>query len=211
MFLPPVLIFFLGKMQANTTNSFVGLAIAELIIKLMTSSNTISILAVSRDGEGALMAKTMPISANQIVWSKIFVGFVFSAITVFLSTVAFSFIGGVNVLQVLGFFISNIVYAWSVNRFCVYRDLKKPRVHWKNIEEIIKNNFSSVIPMFLAFIPGLLVMASTMVYGIVLTSLNSYVVGAIYIATTLVVSSVYYLIVRGFSKGNVEELWDRIE
>lgn len=209
--LPPVLIFFLGKMQVNMTNSFVGLAVAELIIKLMTSSNTISILAVSRDGEGALMAKTMPISANQIVWSKIFVGFVFSSITVVLSTIAFAFIGGVNVLQILGFFISNVIYAWSVNRFCVYRDLKKPRVHWKNIEEIIKNNFSSVIPMFLAFIPGLLVMVPTMVYGIVLTSLNPYVIGAIYLATTLVVSGVYYLIVRGLSKGNVKELWDRIE
>ncbi|MDE7349291.1 MAG: ABC transporter permease [Clostridia bacterium] len=209
--LPPVLIFFLGTMQVKMNNSFVGLAIAELIIKLMTSSNTISILAVSRDGEGALMAKTMPISANQIVWSKIFVGFVFSAITVVLSTVAFAFIGGVNVLQVLGFFLSNIIYAWSVNRFCVYRDLKKPRVHWKNIEEIIKNNFASVIPMFLAFIPGLLVMIPTMVYGIVLMELNPYAVGAAYLATTLLISGIYYLIVRGLTKVDVEELWNRIE
>ena len=210
--LPPILIFFLGKMQVNMTNSFVGLAVAELIIKLMTSSNTISILAVSRDGEGALMAKTMPISANQIVRSKIFVGFVFSAITVALSTVAFAFIGGVNVLQVLGFFVSNMIYAWSANRFCVYRDLKKPRVHWKNIEEIIKNNFSSVIPMFLAFIPGLLVMVPTMVCGIVLTNLNPYAIGAIYLAITLLVSGIYYLTVKGLTNGsNVEEYWQRIE
>ncbi|MCX4362053.1 MAG: hypothetical protein OSJ74_01510 [Clostridia bacterium] len=209
--LPPILIFFLGTIQVKATNSFVAIAVAELIIKLMTSSNTISILAVSRDGEGALIAKTMPISAEQILWSKIFVGFVFSAITVTLSTVALAFVGGVNVLQVLGFFLSNILYAWAVNRFCVYRDLKKPRVHWKNIQEIIKNNFSSVIPMLLAFIPGLLVMGPTMVYGLVLSNLNTYAIGAIYIATTLLISGVYYAIVKLTTKNNVEELWDRIE
>ncbi len=209
--LPPILIFFLGTIQVKATNSFVAIAVAELIIKLMTSSNTISILAVSRDGEGALIAKTMPISAEKILWSKIFVGFVFSAITVILSTVALAFVGGVNVLQVLGFFLSNILYAWAVNRFCVYRDLKKPRVHWKNIQEIIKNNFSSVIPMLLAFIPGLLVMGPTMVFGLVLSNLNTYAIGAIYIATTLLISGVYYAIVKLTTKNNVEELWDRIE
>ncbi len=209
--LPPILIFFLGTIQVKATNSFVAIAVAELIIKLMTSSNTISILAVSRDGEGALIAKTMPISAEQILWSKIFVGFVFSAITVTLSTVALAFVGGVNVLQVLGFFLSNILYAWAVNRFCVYRDLKKPRVHWKNIQEIIKNNFSSVIPMLLAFIPGLLVMGPTMVFGLVLSNLNTYAIGAIYIATTLLISGVYYAIVKLTTKNNVEELWNRIE
>ncbi|MDE5654857.1 MAG: hypothetical protein K2I46_04540, partial [Clostridia bacterium] len=209
--LPPVLIFFLGRMQSNTVNSFVGLAVAELIIKLMTSSNTISLLAVSRDGEGALMAKTMPISAQQIIWSKIFVGFVFSAITVVLSTVAFSLIGGVNVLQVVGFLCSNMLYAWAVNRFCVYRDLKKPKVHWKNIQEIVKNNFTSVIPMFIAFIPGLLVMGPTMVYGIMLMNLNPYAVGASYFVTTLFVSVIYYLVIKGVTKGNVEEYWQRIE
>ncbi|MDE5756415.1 MAG: ABC transporter permease [Clostridia bacterium] len=209
--LPPILILLLGKYQVKLTNSFVALAISELIIKLMTSSNTISLLAVSRDGEGALMAKTMPISANQIIWSKIFSGFVFSAITVTLSTVALALIGGgINVVQVLGFFISNMLYAWAVNRYCVYRDLKKPRVHWKNIEEIIKNNFSSVIPMFLAFIPGLLVMGPTMAYGIVLT-LNPYIIAALYLATTLVVSGIYYLIIHATTKGNVEEYWQRIE
>lgn len=208
--LPPVLIFLIGTYQAKLTNSFVALAVAELIIKLMTSSNTISLLAVSRDGEGALMAKTMPISANQIVWSKIFAGFVFSAITVTLSTIALSIVKGINVVQVLGFFISNMLYAWFVNRFCVYRDLKKPRVHWKNIEEIIKNNFSSVIPMFIAFIPGLLIMAPTMVYGFALT-LNPYIVSAIYLATTIVVSGVYSLIINATTRGNVEEYWQRIE
>ena len=209
--LPPILVFFIGKMQVNTTNSFVGLAVAELILKLMTSSNMASVLAVSRDGEGALMAKTMPISARQIILSKIFVGFTFLAITVVLSTIAFACIGGVNVIQVLGYFLSNMIYSWAVNRFCVYRDLKNPKVHWKNIEEIIKNNFSSAIPMLLAFIPGLIVMAATMVYGIALINLNPYVLGAIYLATTLAVSGVYYFIVRGVTKGSVEEYWNRIE
>ncbi len=208
--LPPILIAFIGNMQANMTNAFVGVAVAELITKLMLSSNTSSILAVSKDGEGALIAKTMPLSGKQIVTSKIIMGFTFSAITVLLSTIALCFTKGINVVSVLGFFVSNMIYAWAVNRFCVYRDLKNPRIHWKNIQEIIKNNFSSVIPMFLAFIPGLLTMGPLMICSLLL-QINVYAIAAICSAISIVVSVVYYLIIIATTRGNVEEYWRRIE
>ncbi len=210
MVLPPILIAFIGNMQANMTNAFVGVAVAELITKLMLSSNTSSILAVSKDGEGALIAKTMPLSGKQIVTSKIIMGFTFSAITVLLSTIALCFTKGINVVSVLGFFVSNMIYAWAVNRFCVYRDLKNPRIHWKNIQEIIKNNFSSVIPMFLAFIPGLLTMGPLMICSLLL-QINVYAIAAICSAISIVVSGVYYLIIIATTRGNVEEYWRRIE
>ncbi len=208
--LPPILIAFIGNMQANMTNAFVGVAVAELITKLMLSSNTSSILAVSKDGEGALIAKTMPLSGKQIVTSKIIMGFTFSAITVLLSTIALCFTKGINVVSVLGFFVSNMIYAWAVNRFCVYRDLKNPRIHWKNIQEIIKNNFSSVIPMFLAFIPGILTMGPLMIFSLLL-QINVYAIAAICSAISIVVSVVYYLIIIATTRGNVEEYWRRIE
>lgn len=210
MVLPPILIAFIGNMQANMTNAFVGVAVAELITKLMLSSNTSSILAVSKDGEGALIAKTMPLSGKQIVTSKIIMGFTFSAITVLLSTIALCFTKGINVVSVLGFFVSNMIYAWAVNRFCVYRDLKNPRIHWKNIQEIIKNNFSSVIPMFLAFIPGILTMGPLMICSLLL-QINVYAIAAICSAISIVVSVVYYLIIIATTRGNVEEYWRRIE
>lgn len=210
MVLPPILIAFISNMQANMTNAFVGVAVAELITKLMLSSNTSSILAVSKDGEGALIAKTMPLSGKQIVTSKIIMGFTFSAITVLLSTLALCFTKGINVVSVLGFFVSNMIYAWAVNRFCVYRDLKNPRIHWKNIQEIIKNNFSSVIPMFLAFIPGLLTMGPLMICSLLL-QINAYAIAAICSAISIIVSGVYYLIIIATTKGNVEEYWRRIE
>lgn len=210
MVLPPILIAFISNMQANMTNAFVGVAVAELITKLMLSSNTSSILAVSKDGEGALIAKTMPLSGKQIVTSKIIMGFTFSAITVLLSTLALCFTKGINVVSVLGFFVSNMIYAWAVNRFCVYRDLKNPRIHWKNIQEIIKNNFSSVIPMFLAFIPGLLTMGPLMICSLLL-QINVYAIAAICSAISIIVSGVYYLIIIATTKGNVEEYWRRIE
>ncbi len=208
--LPPILIAFIGNMQSNMTNAFVGVAVAELITKLMLSSNTSSILAVSKDGEGALIAKTMPLSGKQIVTSKIIMGFTFSAITVLLSTIALCFTKGINVISVLGFFVSNMIYAWAVNRFCVYRDLKNPRIHWKNIQEIIKNNFSSVIPMFLAFIPGILTMGPLMICSLLL-QINVYAIAAICSAISIVVSVVYYLIIIATTRGNVEEYWRRIE
>lgn len=196
--LPPILIFFICSMQSgiNEIGPVLGVGIAELIIRLMLSSNTASILAFSRDGEGVLMYKTMPVSTKDIIAAKIKTGLTFAIITAGLSALALAFVKGMNVLYVLGFLASSMLYAYASNRFCVYRDLKKPNIHWKNIQEIVKNNFSSVVPMFLAFIPGLITMFGSMMVGIFLSQLNQYIIAAIYIVITMAVSGIYLLITK---------------
>ncbi|MDE7336717.1 MAG: hypothetical protein K2N32_01210, partial [Clostridia bacterium] len=211
--LPPILIFFICSMQSgiNDIGVALGVGIAELIVRLMLSSNTASILAFSRDGEGVLMYKTMPVSTKDIIGAKIKTGLTFALITAGLSGLALAFVDGMNVLFVLGFLASSMLYAYATNRFCVYRDLKKPNIHWKNIQEIVKNNFSSVIPMFLAFIPGLITMFATIFVGVMLPQLNQYIVAMIYIAITLAVSGIYLLITKSIYSYDEEEMLQRVE
>ena len=211
--LPPILIFFVCQMQSGIEQigALIGVGVAELIIKLMSSSNTASILAFSRDGEGVLMYKTMPLNAKDIVDAKIKTGLTFTLITVALSAIALAFVSGMNILFVLGFLASSLLYGYATNRFCVYRDLKKPNIHWKNIQEIVKNNFSSVIPMFLAFIPGLITMGATIIVGTFLTNLNQYLLALIYIAISMSVSGLYLLITKSIYNYSEEEMLQRIE
>ncbi|MDE7079338.1 MAG: hypothetical protein K2O95_04395 [Clostridia bacterium] len=211
--LPPILIFFVCQMQSGIEGmgAVIGISVAELISKLMLSSNTASVLAFSRDGEGVLMYKTMPVNAKDIVEAKMKTGLTFAIVTTALSVIALAFVSGMNVLFVLGFLASSLLYSYANNRFCIYRDLKKPNIHWKNIQEIVKNNFSSVIPLFLAFIPGLITMAATITIGALLPDLNQYLMALIYIAITLAVGGLYLLITKAVYNYSEEELLQRIE
>ncbi|MDE5990897.1 MAG: hypothetical protein K2H36_04880, partial [Clostridia bacterium] len=211
--LPPILIFFVCQMQSGIEGmgAVIGISVAELISKLMLSSNTASVLAFSRDGEGVLTYKTMPVNAKDIVEAKMKTGLTFAIVTTALSVIALAFVSGMNVLFVLGFLASSLLYSYANNRFCIYRDLKKPNIHWKNIQEIVKNNFSSVIPLFLAFIPGLITMAATITIGALLPDLNQYLMALIYIAITLAVGGLYLLITKAVYNYSEEELLQRIE
>ena len=211
--LPPILIFFICQMQSGIEGigPAIGVGVAELMIRLMLSSNTSSILAFSRDGEGVLMYKTMPVNAKDIVNAKIKTGLTFASVTVGLSAIALAFVSGMNILFVLGFLASSLLYGYASNRFCVYRDLKKPNIHWKNIQEIVKNNFSSIIPMLFAFIPGLITTFATILVATLLSNLNQYLIALIYIAITLTVSGVYLWITKSIYNYSEEELLQRIE
>lgn len=212
--LPPILVFFICQMQSNIEDigAVIGVGVAELIIRLMLSSNTASILAFSRDGEGVLLYKTMPLNTKDIVNAKIKTGLIFSMTTSVLSAIALAFVSGMNIVFVIGFLASALIYGYGCNRFCVYRDLKKPNIHWKNIQEIVKNNFSSIVPMLFAFIPGLITMFGTIFVGTMLSSvLNQYVIGVIYMAITLAVNGVYLLITRSIYNYNEDEMLQRVE
>ncbi|MDE6614816.1 MAG: hypothetical protein K2K24_04835, partial [Clostridia bacterium] len=212
--LPPILVFFVAQMQSNIElyGTAIGVGVAELIIKIMMSSNTASILAFSRDGEGVLIYKTLPVNAKDIINAKIKTGLVFTLTTVVLSAIALAFVKGMNALFVIGFLASALIYGYANNRFCVYRDLKKPKIYWKNMKEITNNNFSSIVPMLFAFIPGVLSMAGTILVGTLLASvLNQYVIALIYIVITLAVSGIYLLIIKSIYNFNEEEALQRVE
>ncbi|MDE6188954.1 MAG: hypothetical protein K2G37_01540 [Clostridia bacterium] len=210
--LPPILIFFVCQMQSGIqeVGAVVGVGIAELILKIMLSSNVASILAFSRDGEGVIKYKTLPVNVKDVVNAKIKTGLTFSLIATAFSTVALAFVPGMNIVFVIGFLASNAVYALAINRFSVYRDLKKPNIHWKNITEITKNNFSSFIPMLISFVPGLIVMVGTIAVGISL-DINQYVLGLLYCAIALAVGGLFLLIVKALTSFDEEEALERVE
>lgn len=212
--LPPILIFFICQMQSNIPEigAAIGIGVADLIIRLMMSSNTPSILAFSRDGEGVLIYKTLPVDIKDIIGAKIKTGLIFSMITAVLSAVALAFVSNMNIIYVIGFLASALIYGYASNRFCVYRDLKKPNIHWKNIQEIVKNNFSSIVPMLFAFIPGIISMVGAILVGTLLSSvLNQYVIALIYTVITLAVSGIYLLITKSIYSYNEDEMLQRVE
>ena len=212
--LPPILVFFLCKInfaaaEQSTNSAFVAVGIAEMLIKLMGVSNLSATIAISREGEGIFMLKTYPVDYEKIIAIKLRFANIMSWVTVGLSTVAFMLTGVANIVAVIGLFAGNMLYMSAMNRYSLYRDLKKPKVHWKNIVEITNNNISTLIPMLVGSAGGVFVMIASVV--VALLPINTYLVALIYCVITVAVSLVYYFSIKAKTKDDITQLFERIE
>ena len=212
--LPPILVFFLCKInfaaaEQSTNSAFVAVGIAEMLIKLMGVSNLSATIAISREGEGIFMLKTYPVDYEKIIAIKLRFANIMSWVTVGLSTVAFMLTGVANIVAVIGLFAGNMLYMSAMNRYSLYRDLKKPKVHWKNIVEITNNNISTLIPMLVGSAGGVFVMIASIV--VALLPINTYLVALIYCVITVAVSLVYYFSIKAKTKDDITQLFERIE
>lgn len=212
--LPPILVFFLCKInfaaaEQSTNSAFVAVGIAEMLIKLMGVSNLSATIAISREGEGIFMLKTYPVDYEKIIAIKLRFANIMSWVTVGLSTVAFMLAGVANIVAVIGLFAGNMLYMPAMNRYSLYRDLKKPKVHWKNIVEITNNNISTLIPMLVGSAGGVFIMIASIV--VALLPINSYLVALIYCVITVAVSLVYYFSIKAKTKDDITQLFERIE
>lgn len=212
--LPPILVFFLCKInfaaaEQSTNSAFVAVGIAEMLIKLMGVSNLSATIAISREGEGIFMLKTYPVDYEKIIAIKLRFANIMSWVTVGLSTVAFMLTGVANIVSVIGLFAGNMLYMAAMNRYSLYRDLKKPKVHWKNIVEITNNNISTLIPMLVGSAGGVFVMIASVV--VALLPINTYLVALIYCVITVAVSLVYYFSIKAKTKDDITQLFERIE
>lgn len=212
--LPPILVFFLCKInfaaaEQSTNSAFVAVGIAEMLIKLMGVSNLSATIAISREGEGIFMLKTYPVDYEKIIAIKLRFANIMSWVTVGLSTVAFMLAGVANIVAVIGLFAGNMLYMPAMNRYSLYRDLKKPKVHWKNIVEITNNNISTLIPMLVGSAGGVFVMIASVV--VALLPINTYLVALIYCVITVAVSLVYYFSIKAKTKDDITQLFERIE
>lgn len=212
--LPPILVFFLCKInfaaaEQSANSAFVAVGIAEMLIKLMGVSNLSATIAVSREGEGIFMLKTYPVDYEKIIDVKLRLANIMSWVTVGLSTVAFMLTGVANIVAVIGLFAANMVYMSAMNRYSLYRDLKKPKVHWKNIVEITNNNISTLIPMLVGSAGGVFIMIAAV--AVALLPINTYLVALIYCAISVAVSLIYYFAIKAKTKDNIAELFERIE
>lgn len=212
--LPPILVFFLGKINGASASSsvnagFIAMGIAEIMIKLMGASSVAASVAISREGEGIFMLKTYPVDLSKIVEVKIKVANCLSIVMIALSSIAFMFTGSATVIDFAALLISNIIYVAAINRYSVYRDLKRPKVHWKNIVEITNNNLATLFPLLVSGLGGVVAMIICFVFTII--PLNRYIVSSIYLLVTVAISVVYYFAIKAKTKDNVNKLFEQIE
>jgi hypothetical protein len=154
--------------------------------------------------------KSLPISAKQMVDSKLHLALLQGLLSSFLVSVVFVIKNNYNVLIGLGVFATLITISVAMSSYSLYNDLRNPNLNWKNITELTKNNKKSLKPALtiMALGMGYLVLGSvfSFVEGIPLT-----VAALSYFAVCVLLNCILIFIFYRKLYYNPEELLKNIE
>lgn len=115
------------------------------------SFTTITSTSISREGERMQTYKSMPIDMMMVVNSKILLGILTGAIIPVLFVIIAGILLRLNIIAILIMMISIIVALIFSNTGSIILDLIKPKLEWDDEIQAIKQNFLSIIPIFVSF------------------------------------------------------------
>lgn len=131
-----------------------------MIVMMGVGMNQFATTAVSREGRSFAYSKTIPVPYTTQLLAKIIVADIIAYITVTLSLVAAivtAAIGGyADPLAIVLSAVFLLVYTAAYVNFGVLHDLKKPKLDWVTPREAVKSNATTVVPMLLDFLIGIL-------------------------------------------------------
>ncbi|MGI6213440.1 MAG: hypothetical protein ACOYIQ_02665 [Christensenellales bacterium] len=215
----PLISLVLGSIYADMGNDmeigdksilFSAAFILYLASLMSNATNMIAMIGFSREGKHLFVLKSLPISAKQMVDSKLHLALLQGLLSSFLVSVVFVIKNNYNVLIGLGVFATLITISVAMSSYSLYNDLRNPNLNWKNITELTKNNKKSLKPALtiMALGMGYLVLGSvfSFVEGIPLT-----VAALSYFAVCVLLNCILIFIFYRKLYYNPEELLKNIE
>lgn len=218
LFLPPILLVFLsGTMNSGISSEgsfdgsmfFTGYAVF-ITFLLISSTNMVATIGISREGKNLYILKTLPISVRMIIKCKLyFAGGITLAATVVMSIIYAVVMPKASVAAIIMFPILIFTGSFGVNAIALYSDLKKPNLTWSNISELTKNNKNTLKYMLIVLAVGF----AYMIAGILL-AVQSKIKGELGYILFYAISEIpaAILLVVGLTKlfKNPEALFERI-
>lgn len=218
--LPCIVVFFLNSSfvgvpdtEAGMDTKFFLVAIATYLVSMLACvGNPFGYVGFSLEGKNLFVLKSMPISIKDLIKAKLYFACALTLISSVILLVAFPLVSGVNnAIVIVCLPLQSLLSGVAFNSMALYSDLKKPNLTWTNVNELTRNNFKVMKPMFLAM--GL--SFAYMIIGIMLAvfkdmlSLNDYLFYAIYYAICMI-APIAILSVYLKKLLNAEELFSKI-
>ncbi|MEG2688522.1 MAG: hypothetical protein RSA24_05070, partial [Clostridia bacterium] len=169
-------------------------------------TNTLSMMAFTRDGQAFFITKQLPISAKQAVAAKLYMSIIPTAICVVIVMLLSVFMLQISVVSTLLFGVFIVIFGIGSNALNIYIDMKRGNVNWKTPADMRSNsgfNVDSLVSILLAVIPGVSFLVMGMFFGALETSVGAIGVMAIYwsialaLAVVMAVAGLYILKVKG--------------
>ena len=204
LLLPPLLMVFLSFTMTPSIGGADGGMDARMFMTgyatfisfmMISSTNMVATIGISREGKHLYILKTLPISVKMIIKCKLmFAGILTLTSTVIMGVTYPLVLGITNPLAIIMFPLVVFTGAFGVNAIALYSDLKKPNLNWSNVSELTKNNKNTLkfmLPVLLVgfayLIVGMLLAFQDMISG-TLEYLLFFVLAAVPAAIMLAIS-----------------------
>ncbi len=167
----PLMVYVMAKMYSDGMDSMQFTMTFMMGTMFVCGMNYFASTSFTRENDSFNILKTLPVSVNQIVVSKLIIAYICSVITSIV-TVAVCLISGMSVVLsslLLAYFLclSLGICAWQIR--C---DLDKPKLGWSNVNEGMKNNKSATIPLFATMGIGIVGMIALLIVSFTKPSLT---------------------------------------
>ncbi|MDR2046495.1 MAG: hypothetical protein LBP79_01090 [Clostridiales bacterium] len=222
----PIIIVFYGNMYTlggGVSQELFSLGISMFMIFMMVCGlNYTAHVAFTREGAYFYMNKFLPVPFRAVFDAKLklaqavsFAGIALSAVVVAVANLS---VAGSVPLALLNFALVCAVagvVSYSLNRFGMLRDLKRPNLKWNNVREAVKNNTYVMLPMFISAAGGFFIMIAGAVFGSLSLfggggAYKAFAYAAFWVCAALV--SVLIFVVFGMKKfENIDAMLEKIE
>lgn len=118
----------------------------------MASLSSVTLTAISREGERMVFYKSLPIRMMLVINAKLLIGIVLSIIMPTIILIGIAFLLRPSFVLVIIALITIFIAAVFSNVFDIVLDVYKPKLIWDNENQAIKQNFLTIIPIFSSFL-----------------------------------------------------------
>ncbi|WP_055665316.1 putative ABC transporter permease subunit [Desnuesiella massiliensis] len=144
----PKILSFSSKIYNNDTAGIV-ICIAFAIMIFISSSNSITSTAISREGQNIFVSKYIPMRYRDQIFAKVMAGFLISIASATLFILLLSIVTKAPIMMALVLFIVSALAILFTSLLGIIVDLRKPKLNWDDENKAVKQNFNSFIAMML--------------------------------------------------------------
>jgi ABC-2 type transport system permease protein len=159
-----------GAWMQDEKSGGISLAIAFGVFLLTAAINSSSVTAITREGQGFFLNKSMPIPYVQILLAKLVPGLILGFISMLILTLEAAWFLALPPLFVVLALLVGLPGLICINMLSIMVDLHLPKLSWSSEQEAVKQNVNPLFPLIF----GMLLAGLTVLGAI---SLNSSMMG----------------------------------
>ena len=164
---------------------------------------SVSVTAISRDGQNAIFMKYIPVKYIKQIDYKVMPNIIMTSIMSIITVIIAEILIKVDILYLLLILITSIIMGVFQSYILIIVDLKKPKLEWNSEYAVVKQNMNLIWPAVIGLASITLLIILGIVFGNIL---NSFIFTGIIAFVYLLVT----IITRNYINNNINKLMEKI-
>ena len=180
---------------------------------MLAASNSVTGVSISVEKNNFTMLKTLPLSGERIVRSKLKVSYVITGLICLTTVVAYLFSAVVALKPVFALLLCGALFlsGCGLSVWEIMRDLEKPNFHYTNVNELTRNNKRMMLPILLSTFIGIFIMIAGILMGSILPSELIYIGYIVFFALIYVLALLLFFLSFSSMKKKADDMYEKLE